>query len=253
MEIKLSNSNNLDILKNLSIQIYNTNCLECLSNLQDNSIDTVVTSPPYNKNLANRKAGKTDAWKKANISYNDFKDNLPEKQYQEQQKKIVLEMVRVLKPKGSIFYNHKPRIKNHRLILPTEWLSEFNIRQVLIWNRTNTPQISPIRWFPTTEYVYWLTKTNIQPKFCKRSKHQMEVLTIPPKPNPLHPAPFPEELVETLILNTTDEDDIVLDPYMGIGTTGIVAKKLNRNFIGCEIDSEYFKIAEARINNWTTT
>ena len=64
-----------------------------------------------------------------------------------------------------------------------------------------------------------------------------------------HPAPFPEELVETLMLNTTDENDIVLDPYMGSGTTAVVAKKLKRNYIGIEISKEYCKIAEERINN----
>ena len=62
-----------------------------------------------------------------------------------------------------------------------------------------------------------------------------------------HPAPFPEELVETLMLNTTDENDIVLDPYMGSGTVAFVAKKNNRNYIGIEISEEYCKIAEARL------
>jgi len=222
-------------------------CLEIMKDIPDKSIDCIITSPPYNKHSANRKCGKTDSWQKANIDYGDFKDDLPEEQYQEQQKQLIREMVRVLKPNGSIFYNHKARIKNHRAILPTEWLGEFNIRQVLIWDRTNCMQLAPIRWFPTTEYIYWITKTNVQPKFYKRSKHQLEVIRISPKPMKDHPAPFPEELVETLMLNTTDENDIVLDPYMGSGTVAVVAKKNNRNYIGIEISPEYIDIINKRL------
>lgn len=224
-------------------------CLEKMKDIPDNSVDCIITSPPYNKHSANRKCGKTDSWQRANIDYGDFKDDLPEEEYQKQQKNLMREMVRVLKPNGSIFYNHKVRIVKHRAIIPTEWLSEFNIRQVLIWDRTNTPQLAPIRWFPITEYIYWITKGQVQPKFYKRSKHQHEIIRITPKPMKEHPAPFPEELVETLMLNTTDENDIVLDPYMGSGTTGVVCKNLNRNFIGIEISEEYLKIAEERINN----
>lgn len=224
-------------------------CLEKMKDIPDKSVDCIITSPPYNKHSANRKCGKTDSWKRANIDYGDFKDDLPEEEYQEQQKSLMREMVRVLKPNGSIFYNHKVRIVKHRAIIPTEWLYEFNIRQVLIWDRTNTPQLAPIRWFPTTEYIYWITKGQVQPKFYKRSKHQHEIIRIPPKPMKEHPAPFPEELVETLMLNTTDENDIVLDPYMGSGTTGKMAKLNNRNFIGIEIAEEYLKIAQDRINN----
>ena len=218
-----------------------------LKKLPSNSIDCVITSPPYNKHSAKRKASKTDSWKKAAIDYGDFKDDLPEDVYQQQQYNIVKELIRIIKPKGSIFYNHKVRIKNHKTIIPTEWLKDFNIRQVLIWDRTNCMQLAPIRWFPTTEYIYWITKTNIQPKFYKRSKHQLEIIRIPPKPVKNHPAPFPEELVETLMINTTDENDIVLDPYLGSGTTAFVAKKHNRNFIGIEISKEYCDIAKERV------
>lgn len=222
-------------------------CLEVLKTLASESVDCCITSPPYNKNSAKRKCSEKDSWQKANIDYILFKDNLPENIYQEQQKQIIAELVRIIKKEGSIFYNHKPRIKNHKVILPSVWLEDFNIRQVLIWDRGNTPSIEPIRWFPTTEYIYWITKTNIQPKFYKRSDKQCEVIKIAPKPMKDHPAPFPEELVETLMINTTDENDIVLDPFCGSGTTGVVCKKLKRKFIGIELNPEYIKIAEKRI------
>ena len=227
--------------------IYHGDSLQVLKTLPDESIDCCVTSPPYNKHTANRKCRANDTWVNANISYGDFKDNLPEDIYQKQQRDIIQELVRIIKPTGSIFYNHKIRIKNHRTIIPTEWLSDFNIRQVLVWDRMNSPQLSPIRWFPSTEYIYWITKANIQPKFYKRSKHQMEVLRIPPKPYKNHPAPFPEELVEALMINTTDAGDIVVDPFAGSGTTCVVAKRLERNYIGIELNPAYIKLAEERI------
>ncbi len=233
--------------------IYNVDCLDTMKRMPDNFVDCVITSLPYNKDSASRKCSPNDTWTKANIDYGDFKDDLPEEEYQEQQKKVLRELVRVIKPNGSIFYNHKARIKNHRAILPTEWLGEFNIRQVLIWDRTNCMQLEPIRWFPTTEYIYWITKGQVQPKFYKRSKNQVEVIRIPPKPDKEHPAPFPEELVSTLMINTTDENDLVYDPYMGGGTSARVAKQLKRNYIGSEISAEYTKLAEDRIQAISNT
>lgn len=234
-------------------KIYNEDCLETMKRMPDNFVDCVITSPPYNKHSAKRKCSPSDTWNKANIDYGNFKDDLPEEEYQEQQKQIIRELVRIIKPSGSIFYNHKARIKNHRAILPTEWLGEFNIRQVLIWDRGSSMQLEPIRWFPTTEYIYWITKKQIQPKFYKRSKHQMEVIRIPPKPMKDHPAPFPEELVGTLMINTTDEGDLIYDPMIGSGTTGKMAVMLKRNYIGSEISAEYTKLAEDRIKNISNT
>ena len=118
-------------------KIYQGDCLELLKQVESESVDCIVTSPPYNKHSAKRKCGKTDSWQKANIDYGNFKDDLPEQEYQEQQKQLLRECVRVIKPNGSIFYNHKARIKNHKAILPTEWLGEFNR------NLQVTPSASP--------------------------------------------------------------------------------------------------------------
>jgi len=239
----------LVMLRPLLYKIHNEDCRETLAKLPAESIDLIVTSPPYNKKSVNRKCGKTDSWMKANINYGTYNDDLPENEYQEWQKKVLREMVRVIKPEGSIFYNHKVRIINHRAIIPTEWLNEFNIRQVLIWDRGNSPQIAPIRWLPTTEYIYWITKTNTQPKFYKRSKHLAEVLRISAKPTNDHPAPFPEELVETLILNTTDGSDVVYDPFSGSGTACRVADRLGRAWFGSEISERYCSVALRNIKS----
>lgn len=235
-------------MKELPInQIIQGDALEELKKLPDESVDCVVTSPPYNKHSAKRKCGKKDSWQKANIAYGNFKDDLPEQEYQEQQKQVLNECLRVLKKEGSIFYNHKPRIVNHKVIFPHKWLNEFNVRQMIIWNRKNSPVLEPIRFMPIVEYIFWITKERKTPKFNKEAFKFKEIWDIPPKINPNHPATFPEELVRRCLFATTNEEDIVLDPYMGSGTTAVVAKKLGRKYIGIELNPEYCKIAEARI------
>ena len=215
--------------------------------IPDESIDLIITSPPYNKHLSKRKCRENDTWKKSNISYGEFNDDMDEKDYQAWQKEVLDECLRVLKKDGSIFYNHKPRISNHRVIFPHEWLGGFIIRQMIIWNRKNSPSIDPIRFLPTTEYIFWITKEQKTPKFNRESLRYTEVWDIIAPPNSYHPAPFPEKLAENCILSTTDKNDVVLDPFMGSGTTGVACMNLNRKFIGIEISEAYMRIAEARI------
>lgn len=228
-------------------KIYQMDCMEGLKGIDNESVDCIVTSPPYNKHSANRKCGKTDSWKKANIDYGNFKDDLPEEEYQEQQKKVLRECIRVLKKDGSIFYNHKPRIINHKVIFPQEWLGEFNIRQMIIWNRKNSPVLEPIRFMPIVEYIFWITKEPKTPKFNPKAFHYKEIWEIPPKIEKNHPATFPDELVRRCLDATTNNGDVVLDPYMGSGTVAKVSKEMGRIFIGFEINSDYIKMANKRL------
>ena len=229
--------------------------LSVLKTLPAESINCCVTSPPYNKGYYDKhKPHKSDVWQQRNIAYGDFKDNLKPEEYIIQQTNILKELSRIIKIDGSIFYNTKPVIANHKLIYPT-FVFDFNVRQQIIWDRGSTPQLAPIRWFPTTEYIFWITKTNKQPKFYRKGNHTKEVWRINPKPMKEHPAPFPEELVHQCIISTTDENDTVLDPYCGSGTAGVVSQKLNRNFIGIELNPEYIEIAKNRLDKgksiWT--
>jgi len=221
--------------------------LEVLKTLPSESVDCVITSPPYNKGGKDRTKDKNCTWNKQRIIYGDFDDNLPREEYETQQKQILKELIRIIKPGGSIFYNHKSNIKNHKVVFPI-YIFEFNLRQILIWDRGSTMQLEPIRWYPTTEYIFWITKNAENPKFYRRGNFDKEVWRISPKPMKEHPAPFPEELVEQCLISTTDENDIVLDPYMGSGTTALVAKKLGRNFIGIELNPAYIEIAEKRLS-----
>ncbi len=222
-------------------------CLEELKKIDSDSIDCVITSPPYNKNSAGRKCSKTDSWSRANIDYGDFKDNLPEQEYQDWQKEIIRELVRIIKPSGSIFYNHKYRIVNHAVISPEQWLSEFIIRQVIVWDRGSSPVLEPIRFMPKTEQIYWITKQRATPYFTKQGFQYKDVWRINPDSGNDHPAPFPIEIPSRCIIAACPENGIVLDPFMGSGTTALAAKNLKRNYIGIEINPEYVKIANERL------
>ena len=96
-----------------------------MSELQDDSIDCIVTSPPYNKTgitgKTNLKIG-NQIWNKFNIDYNFYNDNMPEDKYQDWMVSVLNEMHRIIKPNGSIFFNHKPRRFNNKCFLPTDFI-----------------------------------------------------------------------------------------------------------------------------------
>lgn len=221
-------------------------CLEFMKTLPDKCIDCVITSPPYNMCGV-----RGQNWKNSDINYDTYDDSKDEKEYQEWQKNIIKECLRILKPNGSIFYNHKPRLRNHKMILPTDWLYNFDIRQIIIWDRNSTPNINPIGFYQTTEWIIWIKKEI--PKFNSDQAKWKEVWGFTPDMKNNHPAPFPIELPSRCILATTNENDIVFDPFLGSGTTAVACKMLKRNYIGCEISPEYCKIAEDRIKSISNT
>lgn len=223
-------------------------CLEVMKTIESNTISCIVTSPPYNKKglIGKVKLG-NQVWKKFNIDYDSYGDDLLESEYQEWMINVLNEMYRIIKPDGSIFFNHKGRRHKNKLHLPTDFISKskLNVYQLIIWNRLSSPNIRKDVLLPCTEHIYWLTKS--KPKVFKNNlpkEFHSEVWSINPERNTNHPAPFPQRLVENCILLTTEENDLVLDPYLGSGTTAIVSKKLNRRFIGIEIDKKYMEMTK---------
>ena len=215
-----------------------TDCLEGMSELDDNSIDCIVTSPPYNKKgLLGKVALGNQIWGKFNIDYNSYGDDMPEEDYQAWMVAFLNECYRVIKPDA---------------YLPTDFLqhSYANLYQLIIWDRRNSPNIRNDVLVPCTEHIYWLCKD--KPKTFRNaldSSYIGEVWVNPPERQKKHPAPFPEQLVRNCILLTTEENDTILDPFMGSGTTALVSQSLNRRWLGFEIDEKYAKIAEDRLNS----
>jgi len=226
-------------------------CLEVMKTIESDSINCIVTSPPYNKKgLIGKVKPGNQVWKKFNIDYDSYGDDLSEKDYHLWMIDILNEMYRIIKPDGSIFFNHKARRHNNKLHLPTDFISKsnLNVYQLIIWNRLSSPNIRKDVLLPCTEHIYWLTKS--KPKVFKENigkEFHSEIWVINPDKNSQHPAPFPQKLVENCVLLTTEENDLVLDPFLGSGTSAIVSKRLKRGYIGIEIDQKYIDLSKSLI------
>ncbi len=233
-------------------KIYNVDCLEFMKTLPDKCIDLIVTSPPYNKSYyetRTKNGGDNDVWKQRKIVYSDFSDDMKPEDYESWQREVIKECLRVLKPTGSLFYNHKAFSHKHLLVYP-KYVFDFPLKQIITWDRGSTPQINPCRFYPTTELIFWFSKSAVQPYFNNnQTGYRSEVWRINAVPMKDHPAPFPDILAENIILSCSKEGDVVLDPFMGSGTTLKMAKKNNRNYIGIEISKEYCEIAQKRLEN----
>jgi modification methylase len=132
-------------------RLINGDCLEAMKDMPDKSIDLIITSPPYNIGANHHTRGKNT---------NTYFDNMPEPEYQEWQILILNECHRLLKDNGSMFYNHKNRIKDGVQITPYEWLLKANllIKQELVWFN-GSPNFDKIRFYPMTERIYWLSRS----------------------------------------------------------------------------------------------
>jgi modification methylase len=233
-------------------QIHNENCLDTMARMPDNFVDLVVTSPPYNKSFWSMNQNQNNGdfrTKSRKIVYGDFNDKLHPEEYEKQQRQVLSECIRILKPTGSIFYNHIDILHLHTTIHP-KYVYDFPLKQVIIWNRKNTPKLDVSYFYPITEYVFWIKKDKIaRPKFYRdMALYKKSVWDISPDASNGHPAPFPISFPLNCILSATDKGDLVYDPYMGSGTTAVAAISENRNYIGSELSSEYVKVAEKRIS-----
>lgn len=238
-------------------KIYCWDCLELMKQIDDNSIDLIITSPPYNKNWYRGKKD-TSKWKWrwgwADIKYSNYDDNMQEEEYKQRQIKILNECYRILAPMGSIFYNHKIRRTNNQASNPIERILQSNCKfyQQIVWDRWWWCDHNVWYLDPNTEYIYRLTK-DVPKVFKKDCRFQTEIWRFNPDINNSHPAPFPEEFVQSVIQLTTEKWDIVFDPFMWSWTTAVWCKQMHRNFIGADISQEYVDMANKRLETTTVS
>lgn len=230
--------------------IYNEDCLETLKKLPDDCIDLIITSPPYNKGYwsRNRRVGNGFKTKSRRIDYGVFNDTMRPEDYEKWQRVIIEECLRVLKPSGSFFYNHTPIYRELNEIHPI-YIYDYPLKQTIIWDRHSTCKMDKSYYFPFFEYIFWLKKDKAARPYFNRKEaaFQSNIWTIMPDKHNDHPAPFPIEIPENIILSCSKEGDIVYDPFMGSGTVALAAKKHNRHYIGSEINEEYIKQTNERL------
>ncbi len=185
-------------------KIYCEDCLETMSRMEDNSIDLIITSPPYNKNAYAVGTGGSDkswsALRGRQIAYDKYNDAMPPEEYAEWQKTVIRECLRVLKPHGSLFYNHKDIIVDGVIVAPT-WVYDFPIHQQIVWNRGSGLANDPHYFQPITEYIYWIAKDPKNVFFDKSNAiYRQSVWNVNFEINTKHPAPFPQNLVGNIVL-----------------------------------------------------
>ena len=150
----------------------------------------------------------------------------------------------VLKNDGAIFYNHKTRVQAVLLQDRYDILEGFPVRQCIIWKRKGGFNFNPGYFLPTYEVIYLIAKPGF--KLAEGANAQGDVWDIPQERDNPHPAPFPVELAQRCIASTNAE--IILDPFMGSGSTAIACEALERDWIGIDISKDYCKLAKERIN-----
>jgi site-specific DNA-methyltransferase (adenine-specific) len=226
-------------------------CIEVMRQIPSNSIDLVITSPPYNlKNSTGNgmKAGtKTGRWANNPLQngYTNHDDNMPHEEYVSWQRNYLTEMMRLIKDDGAIFYNHKWRVQKGLLQDRQDIVSGFPVRQIIIWKRKGGFNFNPGYFVPTYEVIYLIAKPKF--KLAPQANGHGDVWEFTQEMKNPHPAAFPVQLIERIISSTTSQ--IILDPFSGSGTVAVEARNLERDYICIDLSKEYCKMAEKRVAN----
>jgi len=213
------------------IQLMQGDCLEVMKEIPDGSVDMILTDPPYGMRLNPQR--KTAKFHGETIK-ND--DNLS------WVKGFFNEAFRVTGKVSSaiIFCNHHCIAE----FITAAKKSRFEVKNLIVWNKGHFGMGG--NWRPCHEMILILTKG----RFVTHSKRLKTIIDFKKihHTRSVHPTEKPVNLLEHLISAPDSDPMLVLDPFMGSGTTGIAAKNLGRKFIGIELDEEYFKIAARRIH-----
>ncbi len=236
-------------------KIFNESCLNTLARMSDDSVDLVITSPPYNMNLRIRdgKYCSRQITKEFSTKYDGFSDNMPIAEYFDFHLRVIKELLRVA---PIVFYNVQIVTGSKRAVF--KLLGELNeyVKDIIVWDKENAqPAMSEGVLNRQYELIIVFAKRDaISRKFnyCNFERGTLnDVWRIKrgKKVTNLHGATFPEELVEKILINFSRERDVVYDPFMGTGTTAVVCKNMNRRFIGSEIITSYVEVAKERLQN----
>lgn len=242
------------------VKIVNDDCLNLLKSLEDCSVDLVVTDPPYKIisggcNAKNRLNEPTGIFNKRDIPASDlkrkwFKNSNVDfiktgklfKHNEIKFKDWMSEVYRVMKNQTHAYFMVNDR--NLYQLIQDAQLAGFKLQNVLVWKKNNA---TPNKYYmKNCEFVVMFRKGKAKNINNMGTKSVIEVNNI--IGNKLHPTEKPVELLEILISNSSKFGDLVLDPFVGAGSAAVASLALGRNFIGSEIDQEYFQIANHRVS-----
>lgn len=226
--------------------LLNGDCFKKMKEIPSHSIDLILCDPPYN--LANYSTGniKFDWRSEINNDVAEW-DEIPLNPAD-----LVDEFKRILSPKGNIFIFCSYNLigKFHEAFDP-----EFDTFQFMVWHKTNpVPNIRKTSFLNSCELIVCLWNKGHTWNFTTQNKMHNFIespicMGVERLKNPKHPTQKPVKILEHIINIASNPGDIVLDMFMGVGSTGIAANNLGRKFIGIEIDETYYEAAKKRIEN----
>jgi DNA modification methylase len=222
----------------------------CKSLIGSNEISMIVTSPPYNQSLDKfRPSGmhKEGNWV-SKVERLAYPDSMPEPEYQKWQSRLLQQWHSLLRDGGSIFYNHKNRYREKRMISPLSWLpGNFAIRQEIVWRRHGSVTQNARMFLPCDERIYWLYKGN---DFVFNASTEIKtwssVWEIADASNLTHAAAFPAEIPRRCILACSKDGETIFDPFCGSGTTIIACEMEGRHCLAIDLDPAYCQVAIER-------
>ncbi len=245
-------------MKNFELdKIHIADCIEVMKEMQPESVDLVFADPPYNLQK----------------KYSNYKDDKTAHDYISWCNLWLEQAARILKKTGSLYILNIPKWAVHHAVFLDRYLYRQNW---VVWDALSTPlgKLMPAHYsllFYTKQksgYVFNKQITTNDYDFCYRAscfKSRKKVIEHPVSDiwfdlhrirhgskRDKHPCQLPLKLLERIILTSTDINQVVFDPFMGVGTTALIAKLLNRHFVGCEIDRKYEKIIQEKLESYSS-
>ena len=270
-------------MKKYHNQIIRGDSLKLLADLPEDVINLIITSPPYFgcRIYGNETVGREQDPREYVKSMLDFTQEMkrvlhPDGSFYLNVGDIYFGTKGFIRNKGSRARKTDSNYRDYKVVKPDGKYLQYKqllmlperiamgmqeqgwmLRNKIIWEKPNPiPSYSPDRRYPVYEHIFHFVKSRkyfFDLTLAKSMKHHRDVIRNGIEPFDKHQASFPLSLIVPFILTTSKENDLVLDPFMGSGTTAVACVQTNRNYLGFEINSEYCKYAEKRVREEMNT
>lgn len=216
------------------IEIHNDDCLTMLKGIKSKSVDLVITDPPYKVDTKGAGVyGSVASYKNIECMADGIKDE------------VLDELCRVMKKINIYLFCSKNQLVpliNYFTDKKCNW-------NLLTWHKTNPIPICNNKYLPDTEYVLFFREkgVKIQGTYDTKKTYFITPINVKDKELYQHPTCKPVDILKNFIVNSSNENDVVLDPFMGSGSTGVACIDTHRNFIGIEINAKFYETAKTRL------
>ena len=216
-------------------------CGELLKELPDKSVDLVIMDPPYE--IYGGKSGGCFG-REARAYHNEIYDTGLD---QGISNSILEELVRAMKKINIYIWCNKTQLR--------QYINFFESRgattELLFWGKTNPVPTCNNKYLSDVEYILFFREkgVNLYGEYATKHKYYITPTNKSDKAKWQHPTVKPEPIISNFVVNSSLPGQVILDPYMGTGTTGVCAQRLGRKFIGMEIDPYWYELAKGRIES----